>query len=281
VPTWSRPTGGPEPETIPLRDPPLARVLAQIRFTPVLAVARDDFVASFQEALSDRQPIAVAREEYAVVIPPGGAAPAQSTPTRVWRFSTEDGTWSTTLTPGFVALETTDYQTHEGFFEVLRAVLEATAEHVRPHNVERVGIRYIQRLVDANDLDRLCDLITPRVLGVVPDSWRPDDALTFLLTHARYAQDTDNLTARWGVLPPGVGVDPLVEPTTTSSWLLDIDSFGEAALRFDVEDTMRRLFVHSRRQYQFFRWAVRPEFLVRFGADPALVDQTRGYDHVD
>ena len=279
MPTWSHPIGDPEPETIPLRDPPLSHVVAQVRFSPVLRVAQDAFVADFQQAIADLHPIVAAQEQFAMVLPSGPEAPVQATPTRVWTFSSQDGRSATTLTSTFVAVETKDYQTNESFFQILRTVLEAVTTHVRPRTVQRVGIRYVQRLTEPGDLNRLTDFTSPAVLGVVAGELQREGGPSLLLTHAIYTQEAHKLMARWGLLPPGVSVDPLVEPVPTPSWLLDIDSYDEISSEFNVEELLERLFAYSRRQYQFFRWAVRPDFLLRFGADPAIVDRIRGYDN--
>ena len=75
----------------------------------------------------------------------------------------------------------------------------------------------------------------------------------------------------WGFLPPGTGVDPAVGPVEAQSWLMDIDVFDERHEDFDAGALAQRALDHSRRQYRFFRWAVQPAFLLRFGADEQLV----------
>jgi hypothetical protein len=83
--------------------------------------------------------------------------------------------------------------------------------------------------------------------------------------------DDTHLTARWGVLPPSAGVDPAIDPVDAPTWVMDIDVFDERREPFDAAALAQRALEHSRRQYRFFRWAVEPAFLLRFGADEALV----------
>jgi hypothetical protein len=52
---------------------------------------------------------------------------------------------------------------------------------------------------------------------------------------------------------------------------MDIDVFDERREPFEIDTLVQRALEHSRRQYRFFRWAVEPAFLLRFGADEALV----------
>ena len=45
------------PEEVPLKDAPLIRVIAQVRFPPILSIEKKDFVGSFQEAIREKYPI--------------------------------------------------------------------------------------------------------------------------------------------------------------------------------------------------------------------------------
>lgn len=252
--------------TIPLEPPPLSMVLAQIRFAPVVAVVRDDFFASFQQAVMDEYPLTNKVEEM-VLMPGADAAPRT---TELWRMGDHSDQWRLTLAPSFVALETSAYPGKNPFFVRLRRALDAVAEHIRPPRVERLGVRYVCRMDDASDLARLSDLIRPEVLGVaafVEDGRAPE----LSITQSSFALDGVHLSARWGVLPPNAVTDPTLRPIGQRSWLLDIDVFDERKRSFDPKRLSADALAHSRLQYRFFRWAVEPAFLLRFGADPELV----------
>lgn len=47
----------PPPPEVPLKSAPLIRVIAQVRFPPILSIEKQEFVASFQEAIRDKYPI--------------------------------------------------------------------------------------------------------------------------------------------------------------------------------------------------------------------------------
>jgi uncharacterized protein (TIGR04255 family) len=267
--TADHPFTGPPVETIPLSPPPLARVIAQVRFSPVLAVSDEAFAGQVQQRLFDEYPIARADMEIGVLFSPGSEAPTPHQ-TRLWRFQTPDESWRVTLATSFVALETTAYVGHEDFFGRLERVLEVIAELVRPPQVERMGVRYIQRLTEPDDLARLSEYVRPEIAGVC--ALADDGAqINLCLTQTQAVVDDAHVTARWGVLPAAAGVDPAIEPVETSSWVMDIDVFDERREAFDPADLSQRALEHSRRQYRFFRWAVEPEFLLRFGADEELV----------
>ena len=253
------------PPTILLEDPPLARVLVQVRFAPVLAVATESFVGPFQQALAESYPIGSSGVEFAINMPAPAEAPPTATETRLWRFETVDGFSRVTLATSFVAFETELYEGHKAFLSALLHVLEAVAEHIKPVQVQRAGIRYVQWLTESADLERVGEFFRPELLGVVavPEA---AEHLDLCLTQARHSVDGMTLAARWGRLPAGAGMDIIVQPVDKPSWVFDIDVFDEARSLFDPAELVERAESYSRRQYQFFRWAIRPAFLERFGA---------------
>jgi uncharacterized protein (TIGR04255 family) len=268
--TVDRPFTGPPVETILLDPPPLARVLTQIRFSPVFAVADEAFAGQVQQRMRDEYPIVRGEVELAIAFSPGAEPPQAASPTRLWRFHDQAESWRVTLASTFVSLETTDYVGHEDYFGRLRRVLDVVAELVEPPQVERTGVRYIQRLTDPNDLERLPEYVRPEVLGAC--AVQDDGAeIALCLSQTQAMLEDVHLTARWGILPPGTGVDPAIHPVDTPSWIMDIDVFDERREPFDPAALAERAHEHSRRQYRFFRWAVEPAFLLRFGADDAQV----------
>lgn len=267
--TTDHPFTGPPVEPILLDPPPLVRVLTQVRFSPVLAIADETFAGQIQQRLIAEYPLVRSEMEIAVMFAPGAEAPTP-TQTKLWRFHSTDESWRVTLGTGFVALETTDYVGHEDFFGRLERVLTVVADLVRPPQVERTGVRYIQRLTEPDDLARLAEYLRPEVAG--PCTLSDDGALIALcLTQTQATLEDTQVTARWGVLPPNAGIDAAVPPVETPSWVMDIDVFDERREPFDPAALAARALEHSRRQYRFFRWAVEPAFLLRFGGDPELV----------
>ena len=66
--TAPHPFSGSPPETIPLDPPPLAQVLAQVRFSATPSIAIDEFFAPVQRALSPEYPIARKDQEIQFVV---------------------------------------------------------------------------------------------------------------------------------------------------------------------------------------------------------------------
>lgn len=259
------PLTGPPPEEVPLRNAPLVRVIGQVRFSPILAVAGAEFIAPFQEAIRSRYP--VLRQEHTQGIQFGhegvGVAPKQI----AWRFSDVGETWRLSLAPDFVALETTAYASRNDFVDRMQVLLEAVAEHIGPAVVLRIGLRYIDRIT-GKDIDDIATFVRPEMLGI---------ANTSLSQHVRHAlsetlldvpDGAAQLLARWGRLPAGAMVDPnAIEPIPEPSWILDIDMFSTQQCPFAADQLVADFGRFAERLYTFFRWTVTDQFLSHYGAD--------------
>jgi uncharacterized protein (TIGR04255 family) len=273
--TADRPFGAEPVQAIPLEPPPLARVVAQVRFSPVLGVADERMAGLVQQSLRDDYPLVSAEVEFAISLQFGPAVNPAPSPSRIWRYQDGDECWRVSLSSNFVALECSAYPGHEIFYERFERVLTTIGEIVDPSQVERTGVRYVQRLIEPNDLARISEFVRPEMVGVcsVPDARAH---MTLCLTQTQASMDHVKLSARWGLLPPDTTIDPIITAADAASWIMDIDVFDELREPFDAEVLAQRALHHSRHQYRFFRWAVEPAFLLRFGADPALVDALQG-----
>jgi uncharacterized protein (TIGR04255 family) len=239
-------------------------VLAQVRFPLVVSIEQREFIGPFQEALRSSYP--VLRQEQTLGVVVGPAVMSQLQAQTAWRFNDVDGRWRVSLTPEFVALETTAYKNRNDFLNRLRVILAALKEHIEPKVVDRLGVRYVDRIVGPliKDIHRL---VRPEVLGI---------ATTPAFKHVRHSL-AENLfetsgalvLARWGTLPPEATVDPAaVEPMSEVSWILDLDMFSSSSKPFDVDDIVSDATRFAERLYTFFRWAVTDNFLRQFGGKP-------------
>lgn len=252
------------PEEVPLQAAPLVRVIAQLRFPEILSVEQRDFVAPFQEATRDTYAVLRQEQTHGILMGPGGIAPAK--PKIAWRFSDSSGAWRVSLTSEFLALETTRYVSRSDFFSRLRFLADAVLEHIGPSQLDRLGVRYIDRIT-GSEVDAIASLVRPEVRGIVGTSIASQAVHTiseslFELTDAR-------MLARWGCLPAGQTVDPsAIEPLAEKSWILDLDMFSTAPMPFAVDQVISEAQRYAERIYTVFRWAVTDEFLIRFGGKP-------------
>ena len=263
------PLAGPPPPEVPLTDPPLVRVIAQVRFPLIASLEKREFMASFQEAIREFYPVLRPEEGRSVVLGSQGVVDTRSN--TLWRFHEARGAWRVTLAPDFLALETTKYTSREDFMERLRLVLEALKEHLDPQVLDRLGVRYIDR-VSGENLSALPQLVRPEVAGILgsPLAARAHRAVSenvFILPG-----NAGQITARWGLLAPQSTIDPgALDPIDEASWILDADafqSFQTGSRRLDVDSAVEQARGFAERIYSIFRWAVTNEFLRRYGGDP-------------
>lgn len=258
------PIVAPLPTEVPLRDAPLVRVIAQLRFPAILAIEQRDFVAPFQEVIRRRYSVLRQEQTQEIVLGPGGVATAK--PQVAWRFSDAEGHWRVSLTPEFLALETTKYKSRADFVDRLKSLAEALEKHVEPSQLDRLGVRYIDRIT-GDAVDDIAKLVRDEVRGITG---------TIAATHAVHALSESmfelpdaRVLARWGRLPPGATVDPAaIEPVEEKSWILDLDMFSAAQMPFTVERVVAEVERYAERIYTIFRWAVTDDFLLRYGGKP-------------
>lgn len=263
------PLTGPPPPEVPLTDSPLVRVIAQVRFPLIASLEKREFIASFQEAIREFYPVLRPEEGRSVVLGSQGVVDTRAN--TLWRFNEARGAWRVTLAPDFLALETTKYTSREDFLERWRRVLEALDEHVDPQVLDRLGVRYIDR-VSGENVGALPQLVRPEVAGILGSP---------LFAHAQHAVSENvfilpgnagQITARWGLLAPRSTIDPgALDAIDEPSWILDADafqSFQTGSRRLDVDSVVEQTRGFVERIYSIFRWAVTNEFLRRYGGDP-------------
>jgi len=258
------PLGGRAPAEIPLVRSPLARVLAQVRFSSVLKIDSKEGVAPLQEELRANYPLLeqlVAHQLQIDIIGSGGFKPIAN---NVWRFSNAERGLVLSLTSGALTLEARDYPGREAFLERWADALVRVERVFAPSLALRTGARYLNRLA-GESLKRLPDWVRASVIGVAQPDLR--EHVTQAISEANLKVEEGDLLLRWGIIPANATIAPgLMEPSSTLSWILDIDvsstqqkSFGAAKLAAEYGRLMERA-------YAVFRWAVTDDGLQHFGA---------------
>ncbi len=263
-----RPFGGEPIAEVPLADAPLARVLAQVRFPRLTALATGAETANaFAGAMRYGYPILTEQREVAVTITPEGVTQAPGA-ARVWQLRSADEQWQISFGDTFLAVDTAAYSSRSDFTARLVDAWTQFARVVEPPFVERVGVRYINRIDDDLNLTDLPRLVRSEVLGEVGAAQTGGVRLVHSVHEALYDLDAgDGLHARWGVLPPGAVLDPTIQPVPGPSWFLDLDAFRQG--RHDVAplEVGQRVQELAERAYRYFRWVITPHFLTRFQGD--------------
>lgn len=262
----NNPLSDPCPPEVPLSNAPLVRVIAQVRFSPILRVQDQDFIAPFQEAIRMTYPMLRWERTYSLIVGQQGAAAGNQQ--GVWRFTDAKDVWQwrVSLAPDFVALETTEYTSRREFIDRIKFVLGAVETHLNPGVVQRIGLRYIDR-VTGDALNEIKDLVRPEMLGIVNTPLGRDVHMAISETLFNVPADKDRkLMARWGWLPANTAVDPnAIEAIGEKSWILDIDMFQTGNQKFDAMQLTGELEDFAKRLYAVFRWSVTDEFLRRYG----------------
>lgn len=254
------------PDEIHLKNAPLVRVLAQLRFPVQPAFDHRETTAPIFEAL--RHSFPVVREEtvqgvmfqaFPVGDPTKTVEPKGWT---IWRLFDVGNAWRVSLSRDFLALETSAYQSHGEFISQWRAVLESLPPNLRPPVVDRFGLRYVDRLTGPA-LHRIAELVRGELLGVLGTA--DADRVLQTISDCVFDLTPDRLIARWGKLPPNASYDPgTINQIPEPSWILDLDMVREQTRPFDIGHLIEDAQAYANRIYTFFRWAVKPEFLAFF-----------------
>lgn len=258
------PLTSPAPPEIPLPGAPLVRVIAQVRFPLVASVESQEFIAPFQEAIRKEYPVLRQERAQSIFVGPKGATPLAES--KVWRFSDSTRGWRATLAPDFVALESTAYTNRTDMLNRFGRLLKATESHVNPQIVDRVGVRYIDRIVGAQ-LENINAMLRPEIAGVLGAGFGSSAVHALSESVFLIPGGARRLLARWGLVAEGATFDAnALEAIEQKSWILDLDVFDEESRPFETTRLVGLAEEFAKVSYTFFRWAVTEAFLREYGA---------------
>jgi uncharacterized protein (TIGR04255 family) len=255
---------GAPPEEVHLARSPLARVICQVRFPTILAVRKADTVIGFQEAIRRDYPLLQEEQVRNVTVRLPGELETENDV--IWRFADQAQSWRTSLSSGFVSLETTQYESRHAFLNRLKRVLEAVEATLRPQVTTRIGLRYVNR-ISGVALENLERMVRKEVLGLLATPLAVHVERT--LTETRLDAEEATLSIRWGkpgnLPPPGLPQDAI----ETESWIIDIDMYDESPNRaFNAAELTETAQTFAERIYSVFHWTVTDELLRYYGGNP-------------
>ena len=249
----------PQREDVRLERAPLAEVICQVRFPPILRIASEQPVA-FQEWVREQFPQLEVEQGVLVHMEPLGATPPSAKPEpRIFRFKSPDGNTTVSLALNFYALSTTSYTHWKDFLELLQLVNEAAREVYNLPYAVRVGLRYINRLTFENtgtsSVRELWEILRPELTALLrKDCWdEPVEMLNQLLITG---EENERLTLRSGFR----GEE---EPV----FLLDFDYYAEGNIPLENLSALCQRYHDV--IYNAFRWCIREEKLAVFAPIPA------------
>ena len=178
-----------------------------------------------------------------------------------YEFSTEDKTWTLTLTKDFLALKTSNYLRWEDYLTHLQAPLEALLKIYDPSFFVRIGLRY-QNIIDRSSLNLDCgwkDLVEPHVLGELAT----DSISERVEASARDVtiQLEDNEKVR---VQHGLGIS---QKSNNEVYFIDADY--HTTQRTEVKDAIATLGRFNGESGHLFRWCITKKLHNAMGPEPA------------
>lgn len=186
----------------------------------------------------------------------------------VYRWQSIDSNWHVSFGRRFISLFCTRYQDYEEFRRRLSRVVDSVAQAIEVPLVERIGVRYVNRISDPRLVRNLADYVRPEVLGyssLTADS--ADVRLVSSANQAKYAVGERALQVRTGVIPPGETVDPSIRPLETESWVMDLDAASEILVPFAVDGILAEAGKLSDVAYDYFKLVTTEGFVREFGGE--------------
>ena len=259
----------PDPDTRRLARPPLEAVTLDVRFladahsfTPAEGMRIKAFIEEAGWPVERVEPI----QQHAMQVQfgPGQTPnPVVSSQGVGWKLVAPGDSWVATAVPGQAVVQATSYEKWESTFRPLAgALLEAIAEVAEPSLRQRIGLRYIDRFVEAG--------------ARTPSDWigRIDRAMLGPLTHdllgkmvvgAQQQVESALGGSRHALLRHGPFTDGAVHQAI--SYLLDTDVFDMTSTAFDVEEALATADELNRDALALFQAAICPAYLKELRGD--------------
>lgn len=242
----------------------IARVLCQVRFSPILRLREEDAVIAFQEAVRARYPDFQAQRGVALILTPEGVT-EQKQPDPLWRFVNSEDHFALVLSPNFVALETSDYVDVDDLCDRLQEAVTLVQEQYAPAKATRIGLRFTNEIrFEVSEIpDRVLEAINPTLLGT---AGAPEFSEVVKDTQevVEIASEVNAFTVRHGL---HVGGGTTVEPSDLDSppdmrpfYLLDLDAHADAETDFSPDATDEQVRLFNEQIRSFFAWAVDEQF---------------------
>lgn len=189
-----------------------------------------------------------------IVVTPNGAT--QQTETHQgWKLWSGDRRTSVTLLPAMVIVETSRYQSFNASLgDLLNRAAQQFAEVTGERGVQRIGLRYINRLFedDTSSPDSWAALIRPGFSGVLGGEWADLVRETRQMALLRL-DPTSSARVNTAVLRD----DP---PSDTYSFVIDIDVFREQVMEFELTQVANHARRLNRTAFSLFAQVLTEEY---------------------
>jgi uncharacterized protein (TIGR04255 family) len=249
-----------------LENAPLKAVICQVRFPRQLDF-RDSDVRPIQKALSEHYPVLVEEQAAELTVEAGpspkafftAAGPHQT----IYRFRDTMGSWTATVAPEAISLETTAYIGMRDLLTRWVELVSMAKEALNLGSQSRLGLRYVN------------EIPSPGLGRSELDGWVRDELIVLVGAHATRTSDLVRLVSQAQFRQPGgsmcnfrhgLAADP--DDASRSIFLLDLDYFREETREFDLEAQIRMLASFNEGACELFEWAFPEATRATFG--PAI-----------
>ncbi len=248
----------PHENEIPLASPPLTEVVCQVRFPPILQIAKDT-PSEFQEKVRHRFPQLEWQQGVEVVLPAlvEGEEPFARAKPKIYRFKTEDEQANISLAVDFYALSCNLYRHWSDFATDLHLAHETMMQVYKPSYATRIGLRYINRLTLANtgceSKSDLFALLKPELTAILK---------------SEVGQNASDMACRLSFQeePAQLNIQLAYNESDEIAFILDFDYFEKGKL--PLEGLVERCNHYHQIIYDSFRWCLKDTSLQRF--DPVI-----------
>jgi len=254
-------------DEVALARAPLVQVLAQIRFANDPDVAEPTRARQLKHRLRDDYPVLRQEPSVEFRLDIGGGSP-QRIDSTLWRLHDADAKWHITFTEGFLALTTYEYVSRGDFCERLRHVLTEFLETNDIALLDRLGVRYTDRIDDPEVLGSLDRYVRSEFLAGASVPLDQGVVLDRSLWEMQFRRTDEVVVSTRSIfLPPDVTHDPGIKPSSGRSWVLDIDVYSESMTRFEPSSIAATAEEYAQQAYKVFRWSVTDDFLKHYGGE--------------
>jgi uncharacterized protein (TIGR04255 family) len=244
---------------------PLELVICQVKFDETVAISDSRTILDVHTRLGGRagQLSKVQESQVQVMeVPMGPAGPAGLPTTKThrgWQLASDDGTWTATLLPDSLALQTTAFTSwKEDFGPRLHDLIDAVAEAAKPSMEQRIGVRYVDRIAipDVHVPGEWDSWIAPELLGPILHARLGPGVRTIMQQVDLDVADDVRCTLRHGAMP-----DP--NRRGMYQYILDADVFREGLRGFSSADVRAAADDFHDAAVKIFQQAITPKLLHR------------------
>lgn len=239
---------------------PLKLVISQIHWPEhaALSYSFDELAKSFGSKL-EGYPLSGTVEEVTYELTSEG--PVQGKGLVSYQWTSPDEIWTVHLNPRYLSLACRSYEGYDfqDVLERLTPLAEMTDELLGITTIERVGVRYINRVEDGDLVAEIPQHFKPQIVGYQNLQLAEKIALQTSISLAQFSLGEIQLRVRSGLLAPGETPDPLLENLDTQAWALDLDAFSNVKCLYRPATVMETVGKLSDTCYDFFKFSLLDE----------------------